>query len=195
MLDFIKDIKEYNISSMICDIEEDIRDRNNYEYDFSFGSDGDICNTIYKILEKIDFNNLDLIHDFGGYWCTCLTEEPFNEICESKYTEEEFFNLVKEHHLRIKSGKDLELVLYFKNNSKSPLYRFFLKHKDGYGGNIAYSITAGLNKLWKAIQKELRNNADDYGKFTQGGYCNTCECMMYDDSGICPDCKSELEYK
>jgi hypothetical protein len=191
-ISFIGDVNSYNISDMICNIEEELREINNHDWDFSFGGDDSITETIKRILSEADFNNIDLLHDFGCYWCTCLTSEPFEG---TRWADEEsFLNNVKDYHLAIRQDIEKGLILYFKNNSKSPLYKFFLKHRDGYGGNIAYSINAGLNKLWKYIKKDLRKNADNYGTWYEGGYCENCSCMFYEESGKCPECGGELTY-
>jgi hypothetical protein len=202
-LQFVKDIESIDISEMTLEIENEIAEINDFQYQFSFGSTEDIFRNISEILNDADFYDIETISSYGNpvfYWCGVLTAEPW---CDLQMEEEEILNLILQDFINVMYDNEGNVIIGFHNNSKSKLYRFFLKYRDGYGLNIPYSINTMLEKLSNWIKKELSDNTGEYSKIGTWEAeihkeCPQCDeyYNSFDDDEFteCPDCKVELEY-
>ena len=124
------------------------------------------ANEIAKmILDKLDFWYIDtLMINTSVYWCGMLTAEPWDELGCS---EETIANWINEYHLEIVLDKTNNCIIRFKNNSKSPLYRFFRKYRDGYGENISYSLDSIFMKIKQHMEYLLDYKTQDYGTWEE----------------------------
>jgi len=202
-LKFLKDIETINISQITLDIENELAEINDYNCQFSFGSDDDIFKNVTEILNDANFYDIDTITRIGNpcfYWCGVLTAEPW---CDLQMEEEEILNLILQDFIDVMHDEKGNVIINFHNNSKSKLYRFFYKYRDGYGLNIPYSINDMLRKLEKWIIKELNDNTGEYSKIGTWESeihkkCSECDehYNSFDDNEFseCPECKVELEY-
>jgi hypothetical protein len=160
-------IQELNISNIMDSVIEKY-----FDPDWYFELNSDWKDIVIKTLKNLDFCDYDYITNYGFYWSGVLTYEPFNALTPKFGEEEEILNIIKDEHLKLVDTKD-GLVLRFYNPVKSPLYRFFNKHKqDGYGGNIPYSINALLSKIGKYLEKEFSYNLSSYGEWHEYEYEN-----------------------
>ena len=163
-LDFMADIKPVDIYETILDIENDFDERNDYNWQISFGSEKDIVSMLEDVISEMDFYNVDYITRYGSwYWCGVLCEEPW---CELGYYDEEYIlNLIVKYHIIVNNNHGIFIT--FKNNTQSPLYRFFLKYRDGYGGNIPHDINSVLYNIKKFVKAYLEKNGDRYATYEE----------------------------
>lgn len=190
-LAFAGEIDEVDITRRLQKIEQELDNMNGGEWAFSFGDYSDIVSLVKTALERADFYIIEHISDWGFYWCGCLTAEPWGDLHAG---EEWILNLLVKHHMVVRRD-DKGVFLGFKNPTKSPLYRFFLKHRDGYGGNVAAGIGSMMYHLVEWMVKCWNSDLDRYGTWFPCGYCTKCECGFYTDEGVCPECGSHLTYE
>lgn len=189
-LQFTDELMTINAVELVREIEREVAEQNGYQWILTFGSDNDIIYKVNEIIENIDDYGWDYIMYNTIKLIPCYPLYPWIDISDNEDT---ITDILLEHHIRVnKNG-----IVEFYNHTKSPLYRFFLKHRDGYGGNIPYSINAVMMMLEKLIEDVM---LDEYyiernGKWIPLGYCVDCEAGFYEQSGVCPDCDSELEYR
>lgn len=146
------------IGSLVEPIEEALLQDNEQ---YSMGSSSKIASTLQSIMDKIDFWDIDYIQRYGSvYWCGILTAEPFGELDDS---EENILNLIKEHHLMVKDHKKTGVFIEFIPNTKSPLYRFFYRHRDGYGLNIPASVNLLIRTIVLHMKRVITDSPDAYG--------------------------------
>ena len=185
--DIIDELDTFNLMDDVLAREEEMLELNNHDFMWSMGGQDEIIRVFTDLIEDdADFWNINHISDFGFYWCGCLTLEPW---CELELEEETILNQIVKYHVVV--GDDC--VMRFANNPKSPLYRFLLKYRDGWGGNIPHSINAMLYRLHVWLLKQIED-ADRYGSWTQLAYCEKCECGYFSDDYKCPECKTEFVF-
>lgn len=155
-----KEVREIDINNIIV---SSLKECSDPEYQFVLHEEFDVL--VNEKLKELDFNDYDYMFRTNSYWCGILTAEPFDSLMIN-YTEEEVLNIIKDYHLEIMSEDNNHWFLKFKNSTKSPLYRFFNKHKvDGYGLNIPYSINCLINKVEEYLQEDMNENLEEYGQF------------------------------
>jgi hypothetical protein len=160
-------IQELNISNIMESVIEKCSDP-----DWYFKLLPNWEDKVQDTLKNLDFWNYDYVTNYGFGWSGILTLEPFNTLTNKFGEEEDILNLIKDEHLKLVQTEN-GLILRFHNPVKSPLYRFFNKHKqDGYGGNIPYSINALLSKIGKYLEKEFLYNFSSYGEWHEYEYEN-----------------------
>lgn len=150
-------IEDLNVTWLLLSVVNESADS---EWQFNIRDSWD--EKVQKALKELNFHQFDFYFRSATYWCGVLMAEPFSELTE-KYSEEEILNTLKDEHLKL-VWTDEGLVLRFFNPTKSPLYRFFNKHKeDGYGLNVPTSIHLLMGKIEKYLRQEFQESLDDYG--------------------------------
>ena len=189
-LKFIDELITINAVDLVHKIERDVAEFNGHEWILTFGNNNDIIYKVNEIIDNID--NYDWAYIMHKH-ISMMPYYPLYPWLDISDNEDTITDILLEHHIRVnKNG-----IVEFYNHTKSPLYRFFLKYRDGYGGNISYSINTVMQTLEKLIEDVM---LDEYyiernGKWIPLGYCVDCEAGFYEQSGVCPDCDSELEYR
>jgi len=164
-LEFEKDINPINAYQIFLDIENEIAEINEYDWQFSFGDESNLVAVIQDVIKKIDFYNIDTITRFGNpvfYWCGMFTLEPFDQL---EMEEEDIANLIVKYHLKIDTSDGI--LIKFVNNSKSPLYRFFRKYNDGFGLNVPTSINTVLDRAEKWMKGYINDNMERFGEWEE----------------------------
>jgi hypothetical protein len=152
-------IEDLNITGLVLDVLNESVDP-----DWQFNIHDSWDEKVQKALKELDFHQFDYYFRSNTYWCGVLMAEPFSELT-AKYEEEEILNNIKDEHLKMVWTDD-GLVLRFFNPTKSPLYRFFLKHQeDGYGLNVPTSVSGLIGKIEKYLRQEFQENLDSYGEW------------------------------
>ena len=174
-------IKGINVSDILSRFDREI--------------DGETCGYIYyidsnKILPWLkDFisratfwetsNRPSIPYIMGSrvYWCGCLTAEPW---CDLDMDEPDILDIILHDHTDVRKNENGEIVVEFVKNSKSELGKFFWHNRDGYGGNVSYSIESMYLRLAdaivKAVEYDLENGrGDKYGSWVKLEYDNEAE--------------------
>jgi len=175
-IEWIKDIKVINASSICEKLEEEVNS-NNSDWQFSFDWKK-MKEEVEKFMDDLDFHNIDLVTVYGNPWVYfsgCFTLEPWIDLGES---EEEIMNWINQDFLRVVD--DGEIKIKFVNSSKGEtrLYRWFLRNdvfgysnRTGWGGNIVASINAALEFVEKGLRSRLLTQADRLGDWDQIDSC------------------------
>lgn len=188
-LQFTDELMTINAVELVREIEREVAEQNGYKWILTFGSDNDIIYKVNEIIENIDdygwdyimYNTIKLIPYYPLY--------PWLDISDNEDT---ITDILLEHHIRAtKDG-----IVEFYNPTKSPLYRFFLKYRDGCGWNISYAINTVIRVLEELIKDVMFEEGyiEKNGKWMELGWCEDCEDSFYEQSGVCPECNSPLEY-
>jgi hypothetical protein len=155
-----KEIKQINVSDILGTILDD-----NFDPDWTFDVRHDWANLLKEKYEKLDFNDYGYISGSATYWSGVLTLEPFHVLGHFG-DEGDILTLIKNENLQMVEKEQNEVIISFKNPTKSPLYRFFNQHKeDGCGGNVTYSVNVLLSRIEKFLEDELQNNLSSYGQW------------------------------
>lgn len=196
-IEFIQDIEPINFSNELLEIENKLAELNDYNFQFSFGSDEDIKRILSELLEESDFYNIDIVNDYGFYWSGILFEYPFSELNQA---EETVLNMIKNDFLFIDDSNE-GIKLSFKNNSKSKLYKFFYKYRDGAGENIPTAINNMMRKLKKWMLEKINKNPDSYGTWYEEitKICSGCgeTFSSFEESELkkCESCGEDLVFQ
>lgn len=150
-------IEVLNVTEVLLDV---LNQTEYPEWDFNLNSNWE--EEIKNALKELDFHRYDYFFRSETYWCGILYAEPFGSLMEH-YGEEEILNIIKDEHLKL-VWTDEGLVLQFYNPTKSPLYRFFNKHKeDGYGLNVTTSVNELIGKVKQFLRTELSEQLESFG--------------------------------
>lgn len=190
-------MRQIDISKHIYEVEKDIFELNNAEWEWRFYKPEKLLPLLKQYIDQIDFHYTDyLIINTHTYWCGCLTLEPW---CELEEGEESILNELLHKNTELVIEKD-RLVLRYKENPESLCHVIFKKYPDGFGGNIAASFNSMLHIVEEAIEKKLHDSIPEnvptskYGEWGQDSYCATCDdwhMVYWSDPPHCPDCNGD----
>jgi hypothetical protein len=121
--------------------------------------------SIFKLINEIKADELEIVKDYGSYWSGILFSEPWCDLEEDKnLSEEDIIDYILKTNIVI---KNYELV--FDNVSTGSFYNFFTTHSDGYGGNLPHNIETIMVRLLDAAKKiilvDLEYDRDRYGHY------------------------------
>lgn len=141
---FLKELEDINLSDMLHGHVDELAEYNNYEWEFVLDKPEDVAKVFNEIIEEcIDFWNTDYVTRYGSvYWSGCLTAEPW---CDLDECEEVLLNILLKKHTTIVVENE-QILMRFVMNEESEINKFLIKHGDGYGGNIAYSVN-GMRRI------------------------------------------------
>lgn len=191
-------MKQINVSNIMHEIERELLELNDGEWEWRFFSPEKIKPMLEEVIDQIDFYLIDYIFDYGVYWCGILTLEPW---CELDRCEETILNELLRKNTELVVSND-ELILRYKENPESFCHKIFEKYPDGFGGNIEASFNGVLNRVEKIIEKTLNDNvserepANKWGEWGQDSYCAACDArhtVFWSDPPHCPDCNQEYQ--
>jgi hypothetical protein len=163
-LQYLDEIEKTDLKEIFEDEESHIVEINDGECGFSFGDDDEILRISTEIFNELNFYNVQYVQEYGKptwYWCGILCEFPWEEL---NMEEETILNLIKKYHLCV-IKKDDKIYIEFNNPTKSPLYKFFYKYRDGYGENIPHNINSIIHFFNKYLKAKLIKDPERYGNF------------------------------
>ncbi|PLS19123.1 hypothetical protein CVD28_01575 [Bacillus sp. M6-12] len=155
-----EEIKNINVSDILWNLLDE-----SFDPDWTFDLRQDWVKLLKGKFEQLDFNDYGYISGSATYWSGVLTLEPFH-VLGGFGDEGDILTLIKNENLQMVEKEQNEVIISFRNPTKSPLYRFFNQHKeDGCGGNVTYSVNVLLSRIEKFLEDELRNNLSSYGQW------------------------------
>lgn len=174
VLQYLDEIEKTDLIEVFSKIEEDLFESDNGEWSFSFGGVDKILRIATEIFNELDFYNVQYVQEYGKpvwYWCGILCALPWGEL---NMEEETILNSIKKYHLCV-IKKDDKIYVEFNNPTKSPLYKFFYKYRDGYGSNIPCNINEIIQFFNKYLKAKLIKDPERYGKFYENEYIESEE--------------------
>jgi len=161
LYEFQHEIEPVNLSSIIREIEEELREHNAGEWYFEWDSRRNLVKEFEKIFDEMDFWNILYGFQSRVFSCGCLTLEPWNELDEG---EEYILNTLLHEQTELFVDDDGDIKIRFYADKGTTLHPFFQRYRHGYGENISSSYKCMLRAALRAWKKEIDKDLEsDYG--------------------------------
>lgn len=149
MLEFTKELYRLDAVELVNETINEINEYNHNGYSFTLGSKDKIVELVRELVDATQWVEVVEADIYMGI-LSLYTYFPWREIGSN---EDYITKLIVDNHIRV----DRDGWVEFYNPTKSPLYRFFLKHREGYGGNISSSINSILLAIKRVIERDIRS--------------------------------------